>query len=105
MSPLPLFVRRIFNEYLAGRSQLAITRGLAADSVPTARGGKWQQGTVRAILANSVYVKLGIISEETFKKVEALRIAERRTYVTGRNPAGRHLFRKGMLRCGGAVRR
>ncbi len=57
-------VRRIFAEYLAGRGQLPIARGLSADRVPTARGGKWQQATVRAILTNPVYVALGIVSEE-----------------------------------------
>jgi DNA invertase Pin-like site-specific DNA recombinase len=92
-------VRRMFAELVAGSSQLAITRGLIADSIPTARGGKWHQGTVRQILANALYVELGIIDPDTWAKAEALRESRRRTYATGRPPAGRHLFRKGMLRC------
>ncbi|MGH2966328.1 MAG: recombinase family protein [Solirubrobacterales bacterium] len=92
-------VRRIFNEYVSGFAQQVVSRNLNDDRVPTAKGGRWYQGTVRAILANDVYVKLGIIDQETFDKATALRKAARRTYKGGRHPAGRHLFRKGMLRC------
>jgi site-specific DNA recombinase len=100
-------VRRIFAEYAAGVTQLQITRTLRADGVPTVRGGEWHQGTVRAILANSVYVgRIGeapgkhqaIIDEETWANVEQLRSAKARTG-RGRPPKGQHLFRKGMLRC------
>lgn len=100
-------VRRIFAEYIAGTAQLAITRNLRADGVPTARGGEWHQGTVRAILANPVYagfigdqrgVHEPIVDEDTWAKAEALRAASARVG-RGRHSAGRHLFRKGMLRC------
>ncbi len=95
-------VKRMFAEYVGGRSQLAITRGLVADGVPTKRGGKWHQGTVRAILANPVYVKLGMIDAETWAKAEAMREARAKSKGggRGRQPKGRHLFRGGMLRCG-----
>ncbi len=106
-------VRRIFDGYAAGASQLRITRNLRQDGVKTSRGGEWHQGTVRAILANPVYigkVRDGdetvdgihepIIDEALWRKVEALRAAKARTYGTGRTPVGGHLFRKGMLRCG-----
>jgi site-specific DNA recombinase len=102
-------VCRIFSECIAGRSQLAITRGLIADKVPTIRGGKWHQGTVRTILANPIYAgRIGeatgqheaIVESQIWKKAEALREARARTYGRGRAPAGGHLFRKGMLRCG-----
>jgi DNA invertase Pin-like site-specific DNA recombinase len=97
-SRIPI-VKRMFAEYVAGRSQLAITRGLVADGVPTAKGGDWHQGTVRSILANPAYVKLGMIDQETWDKAEAMRKSRARTYGRGRPPAGQHLFRKGMLRC------
>jgi site-specific DNA recombinase len=105
-------VRRIFGEFVGGRSQLAITRGLTTDRVPTVRGGSWHQGTVRRILANRVYAGMivhngtpyagqhePIIDDEMWTKAEALRHSRARTYGGGRWPAGRHLFRKGMLRC------
>jgi site-specific DNA recombinase len=92
-------VQRIFGEYVAGHAQQAISRGLNDDKIPTTRGGKWYQGTVRAILANDVYVKLDIIDEATFEKTAQLREAARKSYLGGRHSVGRHLFRKGMLRC------
>lgn len=48
---LPPAVRaRIRDEHQAGRSASAIARGLEADGIPTARGGKWRQSTVSAVL-------------------------------------------------------
>jgi DNA invertase Pin-like site-specific DNA recombinase len=106
-------VKRIFAEYLAGATQLQITRHLDADHVPTANGGKWHQGTVRAILANPVYAGLlrdgdelidaahePIVDRETWEQVAQLREAKRRTHKRGRPSAGVHLFRKGFLKCG-----
>ena len=43
-------VRRIFSEFLAGRSLTAIARGLHQDGMPTLRGGLWRQSTVGGIL-------------------------------------------------------
>jgi site-specific DNA recombinase len=106
-------VQRVFDEYLGGKSQLAITRGLIADGVKTGRGGEWHQGTLRVILANPVYAGLirdgenlieatheAIIEREVFEEAAQLRQAKRRTHKRGRPSAGRHLFRKGFLRCG-----
>jgi hypothetical protein len=91
----------MFAEYVAGRSQQAINRGLREDKVPTSQGGEWHQGTVRMILANPVYMKLGIIDTETWAKVERMRTAAAKSPGGGRGrQASRHLFRKGMLRCG-----
>jgi site-specific DNA recombinase len=105
-------VRRIFAEYVAGRSQLAITRDLIRDGVPTARGGRWHQGTVRSMLANPIHAGLiehegetfpgeheAIIDLTTWERAKALRATKARTHGPGRPPAGRHLFRRGMLRC------
>lgn len=55
-------VRRIFREYLAGRSLALITTGLNHDGVPPPRSKKrkgsaaWGDSTVRSILHNCVYV-------------------------------------------------
>jgi DNA invertase Pin-like site-specific DNA recombinase len=107
-------VRRIFAEYLAGRSQLAITRGLIRDGVPTQRGGEWHQGTIRMILARPLYggwvtdgkdgvfegLHEPLIDRAEWEKVAELRGAKARTHGRGRPVAGQHLFRKGFLRCG-----
>ena len=49
-------VRRIFAEYLAGRSLLEIAKGLTADGIPTARGSyEWSSPRVLSILTNEKY--------------------------------------------------
>jgi site-specific DNA recombinase len=107
-----VIVRRIYSEAMAGRSILEIARGLAADKVPTLKGGKWHGATVRVILRNPIYIGRlrhndevcegehePIIDEGTWHKAQALAGQRARTYGRGRPPAGSHLFRKGMLRC------
>jgi DNA invertase Pin-like site-specific DNA recombinase len=106
-------VRRIFRLAAGGTSQQAIVREL--EGVPTIRGGRWHQGTIGRILVNPVYRGLvvhdgeefpglhePIIDEETWEKVQETREVRRRTPGQGRGrpPVARHLFRKGMLRCG-----
>lgn len=49
-------VRRIFSEYLAGKSLLDIAKGLTADGIPTARGTvKWASNRILSILTNEKY--------------------------------------------------
>jgi DNA invertase Pin-like site-specific DNA recombinase len=109
-------VERIFRELRAGRSQLAITRDLSRDGVPTATGeGKWHQGTVHRIARNPIYkgmvihrgeVRPGqheaIIKPELWDEVNAI-LDSRATQLSGKSRGrpslGSHLFRKGMLRC------
>lgn len=106
-------VQRIAAEVLAGVAQLEVARRLNAEGVPTARGGRWHQGTVRSILANPAIAGLirdgdelieaqheAIIPRETWDQIQALREARARTHPRGRPSAGKHLFRKGFLRCG-----
>jgi DNA invertase Pin-like site-specific DNA recombinase len=107
-------VVRLFDEFLAGKSDSAIMRGLIADEIPTAAGGRWHQATVRDILINPLYAGLlrtkdGVIQGthdacidlETFEKAQELRAARGQVAKgRGRPAAGVHLFRKGMLRCG-----
>ena len=55
-------IRRIYAEFSAGRSSLAIATGLNADKVPGPRGGEWNASTIRGdpkklvgILNNPLY--------------------------------------------------
>lgn len=104
-------VRRIFREFLAGVSMTQIARSLVADGVPAQRGKRWQQSTVSGILGNPAYigkVRHGdevyagehepIIDTATWRRAESL-LATRPSRGRGRPPKGRHLFRKGLLRC------
>jgi site-specific DNA recombinase len=111
--PEAAVVRRIFREYLAGRSQQSIGRQLAREGARTKHGGRWVQGTISKVLANRSYlgeVKLGgewlpgehepLIDVETFERAALLRDASRRSRTGGRRPTGPLLFRKGFLTCG-----
>ncbi|MCM1362351.1 MAG: recombinase family protein [Clostridiales bacterium] len=50
-------VKRIFREYLEGKSILAICRGLEHDKIKTSRGNKrWHDSSVRKILENEKYM-------------------------------------------------
>lgn len=56
-------VRRIFREFVAGQSARAIAIALNADGIPSPRGGKWTDSTIRGdakrgngILKNRLYV-------------------------------------------------
>ena len=110
-------VRRIFAEFVAGRSMVAIARGLHGDGVPTAEeGATWRQPTVSGILKNPLYTgKLryggelldgqhdAILDDETRERASALLAARGPGKGRGRPSKGRHLFqRRGgvQLRCG-----
>jgi DNA invertase Pin-like site-specific DNA recombinase len=107
------FVRRMFDELVAGIPQRQITLKLEAEGVPTRSGGRWRQPTVRKMLKNPVYAGLirdgdnlvegrheAIVDRETWEKAQALMAATARTHKRGRPCTSRHLFRKGFLRCG-----
>ena len=50
-------VKRIFREYLEGKSILAICKGLERDGILTARGNpRWHDSSVRKILENEKYM-------------------------------------------------
>lgn len=50
-------VKRIYKEYLDGKSILAICRGLERDKIRTARGNpRWHDSSVRKILENEKYM-------------------------------------------------
>ena len=51
-----IVIRRIFSEYLAGKSLLDIAKGLTADKIPTARGKtNWSAARIQSILTNEKY--------------------------------------------------
>jgi len=108
------WVRRIFDLFLAGESYADIARTLEAEGAPSYKGESlWSHYTVRKIVRNHLFAGLirdgeelieaaheAIIDRETWEKVVALREAKARTHKRGRPPAGKHLFRKGFLKCG-----
>lgn len=107
-------VRRIYAEYVAGRSQQAITRDLCLAEIKTKHGGEWHQGTAGKVLSNRVYVgeRLAggewvdgdhkpLIDPQTWTAAQTLKEASRKSLGgRGRRPAGSHLFRNKQLRCG-----
>jgi site-specific DNA recombinase len=109
-------VERVIAEYLAGRSQQRIAKGLNASGAKTKFGGKWHQGTVAKVLNNPHIAGLNtagdapcpcghdaIITEETWRKVRALMATLQRTpggKRDGRPTRGSHIFRRGFLKCG-----
>jgi hypothetical protein len=107
-----MIVRRIFAEYVAGRSLTAIAQGLEQDHVRTKKGVLWRQSTVSGIVRNPVYVGKvknksevfegvheAIVDEELWQRAEQLIAAM--PAKRGRPPKQkRHIFTGGFLRCG-----
>lgn len=48
-------VKRIFNEYLAGKGTFTIAKELNSDGVPTVTGAKWQDAIILVVLKNEKY--------------------------------------------------
>lgn len=105
---------RIYDEYLAGRSQGAIANALNQDGVRSLKGGKWIQVTVRKVLTNPVYVGRirhdgeeydgeheAVVPVEKFERVQEMlaETMESRNRGGGRAPKGRHVCTRGTLRC------
>ena len=79
-------VKKIFSEYLNGKSIGSIAEWLNENGVKTKKGGKWDRKTISRILSNPIYCGLvewedfifkgeheGIISIEEFNKVQMLK--------------------------------
>ena len=108
------WVRRIFDLYLAGKTYAGIAQELETKGVPGPKWTTlWPHHTIRKILLNPLYAGFirddeelieaahePIIDRETWNKTVALREAKARTHKRGRPSAGKHLFRKGFLKCG-----
>ena len=66
-------VKRIYKEFSAGRSALAVAKGLNADGVPSPRGGTWNPSTIYGhrgrgvgILHNPLYAGLQVFNRHSF---------------------------------------
>lgn len=121
-------VKRIYASYLAGAGMRAIAGELTAEHVPPpsarkrAMATRWDASQIANMLASPVYagfVPAGdepvealherIIDRDVWNEAQRLRAAKRRVQGggVGREPVGRHLLVKGLLRCGmcgGAMR-
>jgi len=60
-------VRRIFREFIAGKSINAIVQSLNEEKVPTRRNGDWNNSTISRILKNEKY--MGLWTWRKFKNV------------------------------------
>ena len=81
-------VRRIYREYLAGESPLAIARRLNAEGVPSPSGGKWTVSAINGdnvrgngILCNAIYV-----GELIYNRTRMIRDPDTRKRVPRVNP-------------------
>ena len=104
-------VRRIFAEYVAGRSLTGIAQGLHHDRIETKKGVLWRQSTVSGIVRNPVYIGKVKYKDELFDGVheplvdpelweEAAQLIAAKPTKRGRPPKQkRHLFTGGFLRC------
>ncbi len=68
-------VRRIFEEFAAGRSSVAIAKGLNADGIPSPRGGTWNPSTIHGhrnrgvgLLSNPLYVGRQVFNRHSFPR-------------------------------------
>ena len=101
---------RMFQLVEDGLGTNAIAKTLNREGVPTAQEGKrWHSGTVRRIITNPIYAGRakdgselrheGIVSWETFQKVQAILASRARGSAKGGRPSPA-LFVNGHLRCG-----
>lgn len=68
-------VRRIFDEYIAGRSPRKIVEDLNRDGIPSPKGGTWAASAVRAdrkrsigVLANPIYIGRQVWNRSHFER-------------------------------------
>jgi site-specific DNA recombinase len=107
-----LTVRRIYEETIQGRSQMAVARSLNGDGIPAMLGGRWHQPTIRKILRNPLYIGRivhggevydgehdAIVDKPTWEAAQRIRPTSA-NHGGGRHPRGSHLLTRGLLRCG-----
>ena len=71
-------VRRIFAEFVAGKSQTAIAQNLNREKRPDrTQGGKWLPSTIRGILTNPAYIGKVRVNGEVFPGLHAAIIDEK----------------------------
>lgn len=68
-------MRRIFSEFAAGASTVAIAKGLNADGIPAPRGGTWSPSTIYGhrsrgvgMLSNSLFVGRQVFNRHAFPR-------------------------------------
>jgi site-specific DNA recombinase len=105
-------VRRIFTEYVAGRTMTNIAKGLHHDRIKTKKGALWRQAQISGMVRNPAYVGKVKYKDERFDGIHEpiidVALWERAEQLIasmpskrGRQPkAKRHLFTGGFLRCG-----
>lgn len=115
-------VNDIYDWYINSMSLIKIGKMLADNKVPTKRGGKWCQGTVRSILTNPLYIGKvrynvtpngcdfmadgeheKIIDEEKFYRVQE--IMKQRQHFTSRRHPSENAYFLGTLLCSKCGRR
>jgi site-specific DNA recombinase len=115
LEPAAGVVRRIFEQAANGVAQGVIASQLNDDRITTSTGKPWKQDQVKKVLNNVTYCgrveskgviypgnHASIVSGELWERVAKIREANKRDRkggASGRHPAGRHLFTKGLLRC------
>ncbi|WP_010243756.1 recombinase family protein [Acetivibrio cellulolyticus] len=62
-------IKFLYDSYIEGRSLREIADKLNSEGVETKRGGKWFKSTVKYMLTNKRYVKMGIVTIEQYYKV------------------------------------
>jgi site-specific DNA recombinase len=113
---VPVLIR-IFEEYVAGRTTVAIAEGLQRDGVPTPRGGlRWQHKTIAKVLCHPVHLGRVLYGgsdvptdvpravPEDLAEAAHQRIV-RTTYKRGPNTVSHELFRLVWCECGSACHR
>jgi site-specific DNA recombinase len=104
-------VRRIFREYVAGRSMTAIAQDLHRDHVKTKKGATWRQAQISGIIRNPVYIGKVKNKEDLFDGVHDpiidVELWDRTQQQIAAMPKKRgrlpktdiYLFGRGFLRC------
>lgn len=105
-------IRRIFTEYVAGRSMTAIAQSLQRDHIKTKKGATWRQAQISGIIRNPVYIGKVKNNGDFFgglhDPIIDMALWDRATQLIAAMPKRRgrrpkndiYLFTRGFLRCG-----
>jgi len=106
-------IERMAAWYETGLGYRQIAARLNAEATPSARGGDWQESTVRKLISSPRIAGYIVHRGEALpgahdaiiepERWHALQEARQRRRPTGRRPNGGHVFVAGMLRCPGCA--
>ncbi len=106
-------VERMADWYESGLGYRQIAARLNAEATPSARGGGWQESTVRKLISSPRIAGYIVHRGEALpgahdaiiepERWHALQEARQRRRPTGQRPNGGHVFVAGMLRCPGCA--